>query len=116
MRKQNLQDENACALLTYQYSSLSHRVLDLISPNYLCFLQNFQSIQLSIILLLDEDDLSIGALSNDGNHFKVFLRNIAASSLLLIAHTFLVLCIDHLFLFGLLLRCQSEVREKFSVR
>ena len=63
-------------------------MLYLIPPEYLALLEDFHGIELSIgllcwvfLLLLDEEDLSIGTLANDCQHFEVLLSNLACAQL-----------------------------------
>ena len=97
-------DQNCVVLLiTYQYSSLSHRVFHLIPPNNLCFLQYFQRIQLPIVLLLHKNDFAVGALANHRYHFEIFLGDVTTRPFLLFGDNLLVLRIYHLFFLRLLL-------------
>lgn len=100
---------------TYQNATLGHRVLDLIPSYYLCLLEDLECVELPVVFLLHEDDLAVGAFANDGDHLKVFLGNVAASSLLLVHDTLLILSIDHLLLFSLFLWRQSE-NQRMRVR
>ena len=102
------------SVCTYQYSSFSHRMLNLIPPYYFCLLEHFERIQLTIVLLLDEDNFAIRALANNRYHLEVFFGNVGSGSLLLVSDTLLVFGIYQLFLFGLFFRWES--RDKIRIR
>lgn len=95
----------------FKDASLSHRVLHLIPLYDFCLLKHFERIQLAGVFLLHEHDLPKGAFANYRYHLKVFLRNVAASSLLLITNALLILSLDLLFLLGNFLRCEPATKN-----
>jgi hypothetical protein len=94
----------------FQNSSFRHGVLNLISPNYFSFLQNFQCIQLSCVLFLDQHNFSVRALANNRNHLEVFLGNMGSRELLLLCDNLLVLLFQLFILRLLLCLCQLHLR------
>lgn len=95
----------------FEDASLSHRVLYLIPLYDFCLLEYFERIQLASVLLLHEHDLAEGAFADHRDHLKVFLRNVAAGSLLLITDALLVLSLDLLFLLSNFLRCEPATKQ-----
>ena len=73
-------------------------MLDLVPPDDFSLFKDFQSIQLSRVLLLDQHDFSVRALANDRYHFKVFFGDVGSGQLLLVRHYLLVLLLQLLIL------------------
>ena len=88
------------AVDAYQNASLVEGVLELIAPEDLSFLEDFESVHLLGVLLLDEEHLSVAALADDLDRAEVLHADRARGHLLPFAHRFEL--VDRLLVCGLL--------------
>ena len=77
-------------------------MLYLVSPDDLSLLEDLHGVQLSIVNLLDQHDLSVGSLADDSLNFEVFLVHGPCLLLLVFDHG-LILLFNFFVFFHLLL-------------